>query len=108
MTANNRSHFRFAVERRAALKYQGSTTACDLHNLTEDGLQLSTEIPIPVGATIQLECRLEAHTIIDCAVLITHATHPYIGGRITEISPEHRRQLIHFIQQLIETNLGGM
>jgi hypothetical protein len=77
-------------------------------DLTEQGLQLRTEFPIAVGDTIHLECQLEAHTIIQCALLVTHVKSPYVGGRITEITVEHQEQLMRYVQQLIAQNLGGM
>jgi hypothetical protein len=103
-----RSQFRFPIERRAFLKYDGNTYLCDLLDLTDLGLKLRTEILIPVGATIQLECQLEAHAIIHCAVLITHSSHPYIGGQITEILLEHKRQLTQFMQKLIAAHSGDL
>jgi hypothetical protein len=103
-----RSQFRFPVERRALLKHNGNTILCDILDLTEQGLQIRTEFPIAVGDTIHLECQLEAHTIIQCALLVTHVKSPYVGGRITEISVEHHEQLMRYVQQLIAQNLGGM
>jgi hypothetical protein len=76
-------------------------------DLTEQGLQLRTGSPIAIGHTIHLECQLEAHIIIHCALLVTHAAPPHFGGRIIEISAEHHEQLIRYIQQLIGQNLGG-
>ena len=104
----HRSQFRIAVERRALLKHEGNTILCDILDLTEQGLQIRTDLPIAVGATIQLECQLESHTIIHCALLVTHVSPPHVGGRIAEISPEHHQQLIRFLQQLIAANLGSM
>jgi len=103
----HRSQFRFPVERRALLKHDGNTILCDVLDLTEQGLQLRTEFPIAVGDTIQLECQLDTHTIIHCALLVTHAAPPHVGGRITDISTEHHQQLMRYIQQLSAQNLGG-
>lgn len=103
-----RSQFRFPVERRAFLKHDGKTILCDVLDLTERGLRLRTEFPIAVGETIQLECQLEAHTIVHCALLVTHAAPPHVGGRITEISAEHHQLLMRHVQQLSSQNLKGM
>lgn len=105
---DHRRQFRFAVDRRALLKHEGNTILCHILDLTEQGLQIRTDFPVAVGDTIQLECQLETHTIIHCALLVTHVSTPHVGGWITEISPEQRQQLIRFLQQLIATNLGGM
>jgi hypothetical protein len=104
----HRSQFRLPVERLALLKHDVNTILCEALNLTDQGLQLRTEFPIAVGDTIQLECQQEAHNIIHCALVVTHATPPHVGGRITDISAEHRLQLIRHIQELIAQNLGGM
>jgi PilZ domain-containing protein len=104
----HRSQFRIAVDRRALLKQDGNTILCHILDLTEQGLQIRTDFPLAVGDTIQLECQLETHTIIHCALLITHVLTPHVGGRITEISPEQQQQLIRFLQQLIAADLGGM
>ena len=104
----HRSEFRLPVERRAFLKRDGKTILCDVLDLTEHGLRLRTEFPVVVGDTLHLECQLEAHTIIHCALVVTHVKAPYVGGRIADISTEHHKQLMRHIQQLITQNLGGV
>jgi hypothetical protein len=100
--------FRFSVIRRALLKHAGNTILCHILDLTEQGLQIRTDFPVAVGDTIELECQLEAHTIIHCALLVTHVSTPHVSGRITEISSEQQQQLIRFLQQLIAANMGGI
>jgi PilZ domain-containing protein len=104
----HRNQFRIAVDGRALLKQDGNTILCHISALTEQGLQIRSDFPAATGDTIQLECQLEAHTIIHCALLVTHVSPPHVGGRITEISPEHHQQLMRFLQQLIAQNLEGM
>jgi PilZ domain-containing protein len=104
----HRSRFRIAVNRRALLKRDGNTILYHILDLTEQGLQIRTDFPVTVGHTIQLECQLEAHTIIHYAPLVTDVSPPHAGGRIAEISPEHHQQLMRFLQELIAQNLGGM
>jgi PilZ domain-containing protein len=100
----HRNQFRIAVDGRALLKQDGNTILCHISALTEQGLQIQSDFPAATGDTIQLE----AHTIIHCALLVTHVSPPHVGGRITEISPEHHQQLMRFLQQLIAQNLEGM
>jgi hypothetical protein len=104
----HRSQFRIAVNRRALLNRDGNTILCHILDLTEQGLQIRTDFPVAVGHTIQLECQLEARTIIHCALLVTHVSPPHVDGRITEISLEHHQQLLRFLQELIAQDLGGM
>jgi hypothetical protein len=103
-----RQLFRISVHRKGFLRRRGETTVCEIYDLTEKGLQIVTETPLVTGETVSLEFQLVDRTVIHCALLVTHADHLHIGGRILQISPEHQAALARFIEEMISAHLVGM
>lgn len=105
---DQRELFRISVHRKGFLRRNGNTSVCEIYDLTERGLQIVTETPLVVGETVALEFQLIDRTIVHCALLVTHAQDLRAGGRIIQISTEHREALIQFIEQMITGSLVGM
>lgn len=105
---DQRELFRISVHRKGFLRHRGDTTVCEIHDLSEKGLQIVTETPLVVGETVALEFQLVDHLIVHCALLVTHAHDQRVGGRIVQISTEHQQALVHFIEQMITPHLVGM
>ncbi len=108
MQDDQRELFRISVHRKGFLRRQGNTTVCEIYDLTDKGLQLVTETPLVVGETVVLEFQLIDRVVIYCALLVTHAEDLRIGGRIIQISTEHREALTTFVPETITSNLVGM
>lgn len=94
-----RLHFRVPVNRRGFLRRNGSTSLCTLVDLTAQGLQICADFPLLVGDRVEIECQLEAESMIHCALTLTHAAGGQAGGRLAHISPQHHRQLMDFLDR---------
>lgn len=77
----------------------GSTSLCTLVDLTTEGLQISADLPLLVGDRIEIECQLEGENRIHCALTLTHAAGRQGGGRVVDITPEHHRRLMDFLDR---------
>lgn len=103
---NQRQLSRISLRRRGFLRHDGATTLCELHDLTEKGMQLATEVPLSTGKTLALEFQLVDHVVIHCTLLVTHAEGLLAGGRIVEISPEHQEALTSVLNQMMADRAG--
>lgn len=106
--SNQRHEFRMPVSRRGLVTQDKITALCEVTDITEQGLQFSTDLPLALDETVHIECQLDEDCIIHCGVRITHAQASEFGGRIVQLLPEHRQQLALFIQRLIITSMAGL
>ena len=104
----HRQQYRIPVQRTGQLTRQGEVSECHVSDLTEQGFQVQTDLPLVVGEVVRLSCTLDDHTEIECAIAVTHARPPIFGSRIVDISPEHQERLSRFIQNLIMLNMMGL
>lgn len=94
-----RQHFRIPVNRRGFMHRNGATSLCTLVDLTAEGLQISTDLPLLVGDRVEIDCELEAASRIHCALKLTHAAGRQGGGRLVDITPQHHPRLMDFLDQ---------
>ena len=106
--SQHRQQYRIPIERTGQLTRQGEVSECHVSDLTEQGFQVRTSLPLSVGDVLRLTCALESTSEITCTVAVTHARSPLFGSRIVDMSPEHRQCLSHFIQRLITVNMMGL
>lgn len=104
----NRQQYRIPIERTGRLTRNGTLSDCHVSDLTEQGFQVQTDLPLVVGEVVRLSCALDGHTEIECGIAVTHARLPVFGSRIVDISPEQHERLSRFIQQLITLNMMGL
>jgi hypothetical protein len=107
---NQRHQFRVPVARRGLVTKEKTTALCEVLDITEQGVQFSTELPLAVQERVRIECQLDEDEdcIIQCELLITHARAPHFGGRITHLLAEHQQQLASFVQRLIISSMAGL
>ena len=103
-----RQQYRIPIERTGQLTRNGTVSECHVSDLTEQGFQVQTDLPLAVGEVVRLTCALDAHSEVECEIAVTHARPPLFGSRIVAISPEHHEQLARFIQHLITLNMMGL
>jgi PilZ domain len=103
-----RQHFRMPVSRCGLVMKDHTTTLCAITDITDKGLQFSTDLLLNENDTVRIECQLDADCIIQCELVVTHAETPRYGGRITHLLPEHQQQLALFIQRLIISGMAGL
>ena len=103
-----RQQYRMPIERTGHLTRNGEVSDCHVSDITEQGFQVRTDLPLVVGEVVRLSCALDAHNEVECGIAVTHARPPVFGGRIVDISPEHHERLSRFIQQLITLNMMGL
>lgn len=102
-----RLHFRIPVNRRGLMTQNEETTVCDILDLTEQGLQLRTSIPLKAGDTVQIECQLGTECLIHCALRILHADGLRAGGRMAGISLDDHRHLMRFLNEQHAVHRAG-
>lgn len=103
-----RQQFRVPVARGGLVTKDHTTTLCEITDITEKGLQFSTDLLLAENDTVRIECRLDADCIMQCELIVTHADTLRYGGRITHLLPEHQQQLALFIQRLIISSMAGL
>jgi hypothetical protein len=103
-----RQQFRMPVSRSGLVTKAHTTTLCEITDITEKGLQFSTDLLLTENDTVRIECQLDAACIIQCELVVTHAETPCYGGRIMHLLPEHQQQLALFIQRLIISSMAGL
>ena len=104
----HRQQYRIPIERTGQLTRQGEISDCQVSDLTEQGFQVRTDLPLMVGEVVRLTCALDGHAEIECGIAVTHARPPLFGSRIVDISPEQQERLSRFIQHLITVNMMGL
>lgn len=92
-----RYHFRIPVNQRGLMTLDGMTTPCDILDLTEQGLQLQTCIPLKAGDSVQIECNVGAEHLVRSTIKIIHAEGLRAGGLMANISTNSYRRLKHFL-----------
>lgn len=102
-----REFFRVAIERVGHIHRGTENTPCDVLDLTEKGVQLKTDLPVTTGEELQLEFNLTETCPLQCTIQVTYVKPPHFGACIIRISPEHRKQLSQFIEQLNALNMTG-
>ena len=92
-----RHHLRIPVNRHGLMTLDGMTTPCDILDLTAQGIQLQTSLPLKAGDSVQIECQLSAEHLIRCTLRIIHAEGLRAGGLMANISPDGHRHLMRFL-----------
>jgi hypothetical protein len=94
-----RELFRVCIAREGTARRGAETAPCEIIEITPQGIGLKTALPAAAGDMLTVEFKLSGAHGIRCAIQVTHATPPELGGRITDIAPEHQRRLDQFIDQ---------
>lgn len=95
---------RMVVERGAEIQSISSVVACTVVNLSEGGFRIRGGSKVAQGETLQFECSLPRDRRIQCLLQVMHTTASGFGAKIAVMTPEHRRQLSEFIEDLIAMN----
>ena len=103
-----RQQYRIPIERTGRITRDGVVSDCHVADLTEQGFQIQTKIPLTIGEVVRLTCPLDLHTEIECAIALTHARSPVFGTRIVDIAPDQQERLARFIQRLITLSMMGL
>ncbi len=100
-----RELFRVNIHRIGQLRRGMEAASCEITELTPSGIGLCSDLVIARGQLVDLEFQLTKQCPIRCTILITHATPPSMGGRITTISLEDQKRITRFIEQHTVVNL---
>ena len=104
----DRQQFRIVVERSGQVWHGGHSTPCHVWDLTEQGFLIQTTRDLSTDELVRLTCDLDASGAIECVLRLVHIRRPFAGGHIVDISPDHRKRLMHFVQQVISLHMGGI
>jgi len=102
-----REFYRIAVDRSGTVRRGGESVACDVLDLTEKGVQLTTDLAVRVGETLELDFSLTDAVEIHCSILVTRVSGKSVGSCISDIAPGDQERLSRFINDLVALNLGG-
>jgi hypothetical protein len=106
--SQQRQQYRLPIDRSGHLTLCGKVGVCHISDVTEQGFQLQTDLPLVAGDVVRLTCALEGREEIECGVAVTHARPPLFGSRIVDISPEHQERLSRFIERLLTLTMMGL
>ena len=102
-----REFYRIAVQRSGSIRRGEETAPCEVVDLTEKGVQLTTDLALSVGETLQLAFSLTDAVTLHCSVMVTRVTAKAVGSCISDISPADQDRLSRFIDDVVALNLGG-
>lgn len=105
--AQKREFFRIAIDRAGQVHRGSETVLCHVVNLTEKGFQLRVEGPMAVGDTLHVEFALSEASVLMCTVRATYVEPPLVGVVISNISPENKRKLTRFIDEMNTLTIAG-
>ena len=103
-----RQQYRIPIERTGRMTREGVASDCHIADLTEQGFQIHTDVPLAMGEEVRLTSPLDLHTEIECGIAVTHARAPVFGTRIVDIAPDQQERLARFIQRLITLTMMGL
>ncbi|MCE3224997.1 MAG: hypothetical protein K0S58_3177 [Nitrospira sp.] len=106
--SQQRQQYRIPIDRSGHLTRRGKVSVCHISDVTEQGFQLQTDLPLVTGDVVRLTCALESQEEIECGVAVTHARPPLFGSRIVDISPDHQERLSRFIERLLTLTMMGL
>jgi hypothetical protein len=102
-----REFYRIAVDRSGTVRRGQETVACEVLDLTEKGVQLTTDLPVRVGETLELDFSVTDAVAIHCSIMVTRVSGKSVGSCISDIAPDDQERLSRFINDLVALNLGG-
>ncbi|WP_447975113.1 PilZ domain-containing protein [Nitrospira sp. Kam-Ns4a] len=102
-----RGVFRVPLERAGQLRRGTELAACEIQKLTPQGVGLRSDLRVEPGETLELDFELAKGCLIHCVITVTHAAHPKLGGRITDIAPDQQVLLARFLDELAVSALTG-
>jgi len=102
-----RQLFRIRIHRVGEVRRGSDVAACEVLDLTERGVCLSTTLKVTTGEELDVKFDLTSSRTIRFTVLVMYVGPSQLGALITEVSPEDKAHLTKFIDQLITVNLAG-
>ena len=102
-----REFYRIAVQRSGSIRREEETAPCEVLDLTEKGVQLTTDLVLSVGETLQLAFSLTDSVTLHCSIMVTRVSGKSVGCCISDISPADQARLARFIDDVVALNLGG-
>jgi hypothetical protein len=105
--ANQRHLYRLAIDRIGQIRRGDDTFPCNVIDVTEQGVRLSSDGSFCVGEDLYLEFPLTDGDVLVCTIHVTHSEPPHIGAAISRIDPEDQWRLSNFIEQLNALNMPG-
>jgi hypothetical protein len=104
----HRALYRFALDRTGQLIRDGEVAPCRIVDLTSEGVRVETSLSVQVGELLDLVFVLTAGHLLRCGIQVVDVNAPFIGARLSRISPEDHHALNHFIEQFLNTNFMGI
>ena len=75
-----RRQFRMPISRSGLVTKDHTTGLCKIIDITELGLQFSTDLLLSMCDTVRIECQLDAECIIQCELVAEAEFSPLQGG----------------------------
>ena len=104
----HRALYRLPIDRAGKVSLEHKEAACRIIDLTQEGVRLETTLTVQTGERLWLSFDLTPDTPLRCQVEVLSVSTPYVGARFVDLSPRSRHSLDTFIDDLLDTNFGGM
>jgi len=103
-----RAQHRIEISRPGRVFRGAEDAPCELLELTEHGVLLTTALPLAPGDECRLETALEDTWTLQCTIVVKRVEQSRAGAEIAALSPEQQAQLSQFINRIIAMSLSGL
>jgi hypothetical protein len=108
MMKQHRALYRLTIDRTGELAREEEKAPCRVVDLTSEGVRLETALSVQPGDRLALSFALTPGKQLHCGIHVVAVTPPYLGARLTELSPDDHRLLNEFIEQFLDLNFMGL
>jgi hypothetical protein len=104
--AFKRKGSRVEVSRGGCLQRGALSAPCKVLDVSETGIRIESRLFVKSGDALQLVIELEQGRTLVCGLQVVHVRSPKFGAKITSISPEDREQLVHILDDHVQTSFS--
>lgn len=104
----HRALFRLTLDRTGQLIRDSEVVPCRIVDLTSEGVRVETSLSVQAGEVFELAFVLTPGQPLRCGIEVVSVHPPYVGARLSRISPEDQQALTHFIEQFLNANFMGI
>ena len=104
--AYKRKHSRLHIECQGDIHRAGEDIACQIVDLSEQGMLIRTPTLLTVGEELSFELGLGKSRRIHCTIKVARVAKSDFGVQIVQISPEDQRYLSEYLDDFATNNFG--
>ena len=104
--AYKRKYSRLHIACQGDIHQDGKLIACEVLDVSEQGLLIRPPIPLTVGEEFPFEFDLGKSRRIHCTIKAARMAKSDVGVQIVTISPEDQRYLTEYLDDFLTNNFG--